>query len=318
MKNFILGIDTSAYTTSIALIDTQGNIINDFRKKLFVPEGQIGLRQQEALFQHISNLPDIVNEFTIDFNKIKTISVSNKPRNNNKSYMPVFVAGTNFGRTIAKIIGSNIIEYSHQENHISAAFFNKRFDLHSKFLTIHISGGTTEFLLTKKVCNGFETQIVGGSKDITFGQLIDRIGVYLGFKFPTGYDLEQVISDENRDTLKMPRISGSEFINLSGIENYLKNKYIEEGISIEKISFSLFNYIGKCICHIINNLNNKYEFYDIVITGGVAANKYIREFIKNDLINKFNIYFCDHEYSTDNAIGNAYLPLLDEKWVSKL
>lgn len=316
MKNYLLGIDTSAYTTSVAIIDIQGNIIYDCRKKLFVPEGQIGLRQQEALFQHINNLPDIFNEFTIDFNEVKTISVSNKPRNNNNSYMPVFIAGTNFGRTIAKVIGATFIEYSHQENHISSAFFKKKCTLHNNFLTIHISGGTAECLLTSKVHSGFETQIVGGSKDITFGQLIDRIGVYLGFKFPAGYDLEQTITDDKQQTLNMPKISGNEYINLSGIENFLKEKYDVKKISVEKISLSLFNYIGKCICHIIENLKNKYKFNDIIITGGVASNKYIRKFIENELANKFNLYICDLKYSTDNALGNAYLPLLDKKWRS--
>ncbi len=122
MKNYILGIDTSAYTTSIAIIDKQTDqVVFDMRKILQVPHGQKGLRQQDAVFQHLKNLPEIFEKICIDLNKVDTLSVSSRPRNVENSYMPVFTVGQNFGRVIAKSLNCNYAEYSHQENHIGAS-----------------------------------------------------------------------------------------------------------------------------------------------------------------------------------------------------
>ena len=83
MTKYYIGIDTSAYTTSLAVIDEWNNIVLDMRKVLEVKEGKKGLRQQEAVFQHINNLPILIESMTnkIDVFDIVTISCSNKPRN---------------------------------------------------------------------------------------------------------------------------------------------------------------------------------------------------------------------------------------------
>ena len=83
MNKYYLGIDTSAYTTSISLIDDNENIIFDLREYLKVHKNQKGLRQQEAVFQHLNNFPKLIEKLSqdFDFSKIHTISVSSKPRN---------------------------------------------------------------------------------------------------------------------------------------------------------------------------------------------------------------------------------------------
>jgi len=323
MKKYILGIDTSAYTTSCALVDYDGNILYNFKKNLEVLEGQKGLRQETAVFMHLNNLPGIINNINIDFNEIGIISVSAFPRNIKDSYMPVFVVGKNFARTLAKAVKARYIEYSHQENHISAALIDsyKIYDYSkNNILAIHISGGTTEFLISKKIDQGFSTNIVGGSMDITFGQLIDRIGVYYNFKFPSGQGMQNYLEegDFNLDKIKliMPKISGKDYINLSGVENYYKKLIDEHKYDKEVIIYSLFNYVGKCITSIIDNIDNienSEKFDKIVISGGVSANKYIREYIVNYFKNKYDIIFPKSEYSSDNSVGNAMLPLID-RW----
>ena len=63
MKNrFILGIDTSNYKTSVALTDMHQNVVCDLRKFLKVKQGEKGLRQSDALFQHVRNLPELFEE----------------------------------------------------------------------------------------------------------------------------------------------------------------------------------------------------------------------------------------------------------------
>lgn len=323
MKKYILGIDTSAYTTSCALVDYEGNILYNLKKNLEVPEGQKGLRQETAVFMHLNNLPDLINSINIDFSEIGIISVSAFPRSVENSYMPVFVVGKNFAKTLSKSIGAKYIEYSHQENHISAALIDtyKIYNYcKNNILAIHISGGTSEFLISNKISHGFNANIVGGSMDITFGQLIDRIGVYYNFKFPCGQSMQEFLenSNYNLDNIKMimPKVSGNEFINLSGVENYYKKLIDEKKHDEETIIYSLFNYVGKCIVNIINNISDNYKFERIIISGGVSANKYIRSYISN-ACSTYDIIFPKNELSADNSVGNAMLPLID-RWYNEI
>ncbi|NLJ57505.1 MAG: hypothetical protein GX339_01535 [Tissierellia bacterium] len=312
---YILGIDTSAYTTSIALIDEKSNkILADERKVLQVKKGQKGLRQQDAVFQHLKNFSKLYENINYDLSKIKIVSVSSKPRNIEGSYMPVFTVGYNYGKIIAETLNCKFIEYSHQENHISASLINHYKDV-SKMLAVHLSGGTTEFIVAEKSPKGYKTKILGGTKDITFGQLVDRIGTLMDFPFPCGLHMENYIRGKNFEKIKPPNISGGAYINLSGMENYYSNLYLSKKFTKESIIHSLFEYISKSIVHIINNLSH-IQFKTLVISGGIASNSYIRNFLRAD-IKDYEVLLPDVENSSDNAVGVAYLPIID-RWYNEI
>ncbi|MDW5300322.1 MAG: hypothetical protein SA378_09315 [Sedimentibacter sp.] len=319
MIEYILGIDTSAYTTSIALIDAKENkIIDDKRKVLLVPLGQRGLRQQDAVFQHLKNFQELYSEINVDMKLISTVAVSSRPRNVDGSYMPVFTVGQNYGKIIAETLNCSYIEYSHQENHIAASLIELYKEINDDILAIHISGGTTEFLGAKKAQKGYSTEIVGGSKDITFGQLIDRIGTLMEFPFPCGLYMEKSIQNISEvDKIKIPPIKGTTFINLSGMENYYNNLYLQNKYSKETIIYSLFNYIASCILHIIKQIQSIYCFKTIIITGGVASNNTIRNLVLEELNDKLRVIFPSKVNSSDNAVGLAYLPIID-RWYNEI
>jgi N6-L-threonylcarbamoyladenine synthase len=318
MKTYILGIDTSAYTTSIAIVNMYtGSIEFNLKKLLSVPAGQKGLRQQEAVFQHLNNFQELLSTIDLDLSKVSIVSVSSRPRNIKNSYMPVFTVGQNYGKVIAKTLNCSYIEYSHQENHISASLIDSYKEIKDNILAIHISGGTTEFLTAKKSNNGYDTEIVGGSKDITFGQLIDRIGTYMAFSFPCGLYMEEYIKDySNFDKTNYPAITKSPYINLSGIENYYKNLIDNNKYNKHSIIFSLFEYIAKCIINVVNILKENLKFKTIIITGGVAANSVIRNAITEEYSTKYSVMFPSSTNSSDNAIGVAYLPIID-RWYNE-
>lgn len=306
---YILGIDTSAYTTSIALIDEEnGEIIADERKLLEVKEGQKGLRQQEAVFQHLKNLPDLYSKITQDLSKVKIVSVSSRPRNEEGSYMPVFMAGRNFGRVISHTLNCGLIEYSHQENHISASLIQNYKNI-NEFLAVHISGGTTEFVHARKISKGFETKITGGTKDITFGQLIDRLGIMMGFPFPCGWHMEEYIKGKTYDKVPKPKPAKGSYINLSGMENYYGGLLYKS--TKEDIIASLFEYIAECIINIINSLSHL-GLKTVIISGGVASNSHIRNSILKNL-KDYEILLPAVDNSSDNALGLAFLPIID-RW----
>lgn len=319
MSKYILGIDTSAYTTSIAITDIITNeILFDKRKVLNVPSGQKGLRQQDAVFQHLKNLTELYDEIDLDLNNIEIVSVSSRPRNMEGSYMPVFIVGQNMGKTIAKTLNCQYYEYSHQENHIAASLIDDYKKINENILAIHISGGTTEFLKVNKQEIGYESIIVGGSKDITFGQLIDRVGTEMGFPFPCGIHMEKYLENNHSITnIKSPAISGDSYINLSGMENHYKNLYLSNNFTKESIINSLFKYVADCILHIIKNIKNDFCFNNIIIAGGVASNSIVRKLVLDKLNKDYNIILPTKENSSDNAVGVSFLPIID-RWYHEI
>ncbi len=319
MTDYILGIDTSAYTTSVALTDfNSGKIIADKRMILSVPEGQKGLRQQDAVFQHLKNFCKLYDEIEEDLKNVKIVSVSSRPRNVEGSYMPVFTVGQNYGKTIAKTLNCSYAEYSHQENHIAASLIEQYKEINDNILAVHMSGGTTEFLGARKAAKGYDAVIEGGTRDITFGQLIDRVGTLMEFPFPCGMHMEKYLEDNlNIENIKLPAISGESYINLSGMENCYSNLYLSAGYSKESVINSLFKYVADCILHIIKNIKSKYYFDTIILAGGVASNGIIRSLVSEKLNNEFKIILPTKENSSDNAVGVSFLPIID-RWYDEI
>ncbi|MTI70192.1 MAG: O-sialoglycoprotein endopeptidase [Firmicutes bacterium] len=310
MTNFFLGLDSSAYTTSVAVVDDNKKLVCDYRKVLKVKKGKRGLRQQEAVFQHIKNFPLLFDELSkkIDLSLIKSVAVSTKPRNIENSYMPVFKVSESIGRVFSNSRKIPFLEYSHQDGHIASGYFDSNIK-GSRILLIHISGGTTELLLITKKNSGYNIEIIGGTKDISAGQLIDRIGVKIGALFPCGKKLDE-ISKMGNIMKKIPVSTKKEWINFSGAETYFLRLLESKDYSHKDISRSVFHLITLSLANIIKYSIKKYDIEDVMIVGGVAANSYLRENLKKH-IQGGNVYFPKKEFCTDNAIGLAYLSYLN-------
>ena len=174
--------------------------------------------------------------------------------------------------------------------------------LEKPFISVHLSGGTCEILLTKYVNGHFISEIIGGTKDISAGQLIDRVGVAMGVDFPCGKELER-ISGGYQKLIKLPVNSENGYINFSGIETKTLSLINKEEQS--NLAYSLFKSVAKALSKALNYCVNEYKCSDILIVGGVIANG----IIKDDLCKNVNanVNFASVEYSTDNAFGIALL-----------
>ena len=312
MQYYALGIDTSNYTTSIALVNQDRNLILDNRKLLDVKEGQRGLRQSEALFQHVINIPTLFHELeTLSVkDKIRYISVSSRPRPREGSYMPVFCAARSYGQVLSSVLQCKYVEFSHQENHIEAAKWSINNKLDDKFIGVHISGGTTETLLIEKKNNlGYEISIVGGSSDISAGQLIDRIGVKLGYRFPAGKYLDETAMKEDTVLLNLPISVKNTFFNFSGLET--KAYKLLEQYDADTVAKSIMHSAAKTFGYAILNACSETGLKQVLCLGGVASSQYIRKYLEMFANkNNFKIYFGDGKYCTDNAVGTALLALV--------
>ena len=310
MSRLFLGIDTSNYTTSVAVIDEDLNIIHDERIILQVEKGSKGLRQQEALFQHLKNLPILFERLNIDIKNIQVVGISTRPRNVIGSYMPTFLVGEGFGRSIGAINNIKLKRFSHQEGHIGGILIKE--DISGSFYAFHLSGGTTEALRCINNRDNLLIEMVGGSLDISFGQLIDRIGVKLGLSFPCGAEMEKLAIKGEDLRLNIDVRIKDGYFNISGLENKFIDLIDKGDLKEEDILYTLFVTLGKLILKLIESFFLKGD-EKFIITGGVASNGIIRDLLI-DSAYKDNIIFGDKGLSVDNAVGIAYLAMMKEGW----
>ena len=305
----ILGIDTSNYTTSLAWLDSvQGTVIQQ-KQLLPVPEGAAGLRQSDAVFHHVRQLP-VLFRMLKDKNgeslKPDAIGVSVSPRPQEQSYMPCFLAGIAAARMLADSHGVPLHETSHQTGHIMAALFSAGCmdwvePEHKPFLAFHVSGGTTDCVLcTPDEDSVIRIEPVSGSLDLKAGQAIDRIGLMLGLKFPCGPALEQLAASSTTEA-RMRVMLRDGCCSLSGLQNQCQEK-VRRGEAPEDIARYTLNSISAAIRMMTDAAAEQTGSASVLYAGGVLSDKLIQEQLhRNDL----QTAFAEPAFSCDNAAGVA-------------
>ena len=314
MNELFLGIDTSNYTTSLCLSDGDGVIVAESKRLLPVAENACGLRQSDALFCHVKALPilaktlfDTAHGKGYSQSDIAAVGYSARPRDKEGSYMPCFLAGESVAVTLAAALGIDCFDFSHQAGHISAAVHTCGGNVgktHGKFISFHVSGGTTEILLTEKFGATYSCDIIGGTLDLNAGQAIDRTGVAMELSFPCGREMDSMSQKSERvfsnAELKVSVKDG--FINLAGLENMAK-KMIENGEPHEDICRFVFSFIAKSLKMACIQARDKVGNLPVCFAGGVMSNTLIR----GELCSLGDVFFAKPEYSCDNAYGISLL-----------
>jgi N6-L-threonylcarbamoyladenine synthase len=309
IKMKVLGIDTSNYTTSVALAEEDG--FRQSRRILAVGKGECGLRQSNALFLHTVNLPDMMRAL-MPMGKIDAVAYSAYPRDVEGSYMPCFLAGKASAESVAAVLGVPLYAFSHQAGHLMAAVKTCGDENIGKkpFLAFHASGGTTELLYAEPDENiGFSAEIVGHTLDISAGQLVDRVGVMLGLTFPCGNELEKLAKQSTAKKIPSNICVRGADCNISGAENTAA-KMLKDGKSPEDVARFAIEFVGKTIIKMSLAAREKYPDLPIIYAGGVMRNAIIKKMLAREVP---NVLFADTELSSDNAVGTAYLGL--EKFV---
>ena len=308
-KKCFVGIDTSNYTTSVALCDLEGRIIANLKAPLTVKSGERGLRQSDAVFAHVKNLPELMDrlaEALLEYEPI-AVGVSETPRMAEGSYMPCFLSGVAAAHSFAAAKNIPTYKTAHQNGHVMAALYSSGRSeelLKDRFLAFHVSGGTTDVLLItpKSDSQVFEIELVGETEDINAGQAIDRVGVMLGLNFPAGRELEN-LAKVYQGSFEKRKISVRDCrCNLSGVENIAKKLY-DNGADKEMVAAFTFDFIQRTLCEMAAQALEKYGDMPILFAGGVMSNKLMRGAISK----RFEAYFAEPEFSADNAAGVALL-----------
>lgn len=307
-EKIVLALDTSNYTTSLAALTLDGELLANIKRLLTVKEGERGLRQSDALFAHTVNLPVVMNEIApiVEGREIVCVGVSDKPRNQDGSYMPCFLAGVSVAVSLSVSLGVPLYRFSHQCGHIMAAVYSSgREDiLKTPFAAFHVSGGTTELVRVSDLGYGFSAELLGGTADLNAGQIIDRIGVRMGLPFPAGQKMEE-LALRNDKPIPKRKISVKELsANLSGLENMAAELYKETEDKPLVAAFVL-DFIGRTLIRLSEEYENRYGRSEFIYAGGVMSNS----IIKGMLGGRFNAFFAEPRLSSDNAVGVAALAL---------
>ncbi len=307
MTECFIGIDTSNYTTSAAICTKDGEVVANLKLPLPVKAGECGLRQSDAVFAHVKNLPVLMQSLhkELDGKKPVAIGVSATPRPQEGSYMPCFLSGIAAAQSFAAAANIPLLHTSHQEGHIMAALYSAgaMHLLHAeRFAAFHVSGGTTEVLLATPHASGFDIELFAATADINAGQAIDRIGVMLGLQFPCGKELEK-LAQKNEKKIPKARISVKDgYCNLSGLENMASKLWQESGDASLVAAFAQ-QFIADTLVAMTNELDARVPSLPIVYAGGVMSNRYLQ----SRLGERENTYFAEPQFSADNAAGVSLL-----------
>ena len=298
----VIGIDTSNYTTSIAFFDGADGV--NCSRLLPVKQGELGLRQSDAVFAHIKSLPELSGRLFshVRAEEITAVGVSTRPRAVEGSYMPCFMVGYSHAKMLSDALKVPLIEVSHQQGHVAASLWSAgHLELMDEpHLAWHLSGGTTELLLVEPEGKNVKCTRIGGTSDISAGQLIDRTGQLLQLPFPSGKHIDALSKEAVlKETFKVK--CNNMVFSLSGVQNKVQQFHAAHEAPAETAAYAL-RCVAKAVYLASEQALKAYPGLSIVFSGGVASNSMLREVIK-----PLKPIFSQPEFSTDNAMGVAVL-----------
>ena len=308
MRQVVVGLDTSCYTTSAAAVTADGQVVASCRKLLPVKLGERGLRQSEGVFIHVRQLPDrleALREF-IRGDEIVAVCASARPRDEEESYMPVFQVGDAQARGLAAMLGVPYFSSTHQRGHVAAAMVDSGI-APGDLLAVHLSGGTTELLSLR----GEALTLLGGTLDLHAGQVVDRVGGALGLPFPAGPHLEELALRGHAEArLPVSMEGGGLRCHLSGAESQAQRWIASGALSAEDTAMEIYDLLARTVARMILAGAAKTGIRQVLIAGGVASSALFRRLVTERIRKSdrgLRVCFGKPEYSGDNAVGTALI-----------
>jgi len=306
-----LGLDTSNYTTSAAFWPQGGDEPVQVKQLLPVKPGEMGLRQSDAVFHHVRQLPEMLEQLAPALSVgVQAVAASDRPCQTEGSYMPCFLVGAGAARQLASAMGVPLYTFTHQQGHVAAALAGSgSLELrHSPFLAFHVSGGTTDALLVQPDKQSvLSCRVVGHSLDLKAGQLIDRVGGMLGLPFPAGPALEKLAAGAEKTYAPKPTLRGCD-CHLSGVENQCRDR-LDRGEPAAEVARFCLDSVRAAVVGMTRALLSEYGPLPVVYAGGVMSNGLLRQTLQE----QFGGRFAPPAYSADNAAGIACLCRLKEE-----
>jgi len=305
-----LGIDTSYYVTSVALVDDAGRLLEDRRRPLVVAKGARGHSPAEAVWRHVKALPEVIEPVLRQYGgDMAAVAASTRPRPFEGAFLPPFKVSDGYGRTVAAALGVPFYESSHQEMHIMAGLWSAdRPPEGDQFLAVHLSGGTTELIRVTRRTGGFDEELLGATADLHAGQFVDRVGVALGLPFPAGPHLEALAAGGSPGKVTLPSHVHNRTVSFSGPET--AGQRLVGKVEAPDLALAVIHCVAKTLEKWLRPAVAETGLKEILVVGGVASNGILRERLRTMLEHRAvgaRLAFALPQFSSDNAVGTALL-----------
>lgn len=305
-----LGIDTSYYTSSVALVDATGRLLADQRRPLAVAAGERGVSPPQAVWNHLKALPEEAEPLLRAYgSRIAAVAASVRPRPAKGSYLPPFKVSEGFGRTVAAALGVPFYPTTHQEMHIMAGLWSAdRPPAGRQFLAVHLSGGTTELIRVTRRPGGFDEELLGGTMDLHAGQFVDRVGVALGLPFPAGPHLEKLAASGRPGAVRLSSVVQGLRVSFSGPETAAQR--LVGRADPGDLALAVIHCISKTLEKWLRAAVAETGLKEVLVVGGVSANQLLRVRLRSRLEHPAvgaSLAFAQPRFSTDNGVGTALL-----------
>ena len=318
-KIIVLGIETSCDETSVSVVEKSGTgrikiLSNIVRSQLDIHRDFGGVVPELAARAH-SEIIDKICSFAmkkakVKFNDLNAIAATAGP-----GLLGGLIVGTVFAKTLASALKLPFIAVNHLEGHALSVQLENQ--IAYPYLLLLVSGGHTEFTTVKKFNNYTR---IGTTLDDALGEAFDKTARLLNLGYPGGPKIEKCANNGNPDKYQFPlpliheKNCNFSFSGLkSSVAQLVLNKKITEKFKCD-VSASFQRTIAEILItktrkalDIFRDMNKKQNTVNIVVAGGVAANKYLRESLKS-IENSSNVqfFFPSLQLCTDNGAMIAY------------
>ncbi|MEK6835103.1 MAG: KEOPS complex N(6)-L-threonylcarbamoyladenine synthase Kae1 [Nanoarchaeota archaeon] len=296
-----LGIESSAHTFSVSLVNDKGKILSEKRDMYTREDG--GIIPSEAAKHHINVreklLEECFKEANLTFKDINIISFASGP-----GLAPCLLAGMEFAKKLAKENNIILVPVNHLIAHLE---IGKLFSKAKDPVFILATGANTQIIAFEEG----RYRIFGETLDTGIGNMLDKFGRAIGLGFPAGSKIEQLAKSGKYIDLGYV-VKGMD-LSFSGILTKAIDLY-KKGYSKEDLCYSLqetyFSMLTEVTERAMAHVNKK----EALLIGGVAANKRLIEMI-NIMCKerKAKFFYVPLKYSGDQAAMIAYTGILQYK-----
>lgn len=301
-NNFlILGVEGTAHTNGIGIVDAHNNILADVRSTFKPATG--GIHPRGAATNIIDNfLPNVDKAFEqaqISPDQISAVAFSRGP-----GLGPCLRATATGARSLALALNVPLIAINHPVAHIELA---KQLCGVTDPLTVYVSGGNTQIAFY----NDHKYTVLGETHDLALGNLIDQTARAIGYDLAlAGPTIEKEAALSSKKLLNLPYSVKGTTLQYSGLFTALVNHF-KAGEDPKDICYSLQEYAFSMLAEVVEKSLVISKKNDLLVTGGVAANGRLKEMIQ-DIATENNVTFhhVPRKLAGDNGVMIAVTGVL--------
>ena len=303
----IMGIETSCDETAVAIIKNGREILADEIISSATEHAKFGGVVPEIASRSHTTAIQMATERALKSANLTLDDIDAFAVTEGAGLLGALLVGVSYAKALAFSTGKPLVPVSHIRGHIAAAYLTDK-TLEPPFITILASGGHTAII---SVDDYYSLNVLGGTIDDAVGEAFDKVARVLGLQYPGGPNVEK-LAKEGRNNVKLPKmlknyVGGEYDFSYSGLKtaviNYVHNEQ-SKGNEINKadVAASFQHAAVDVLIEKAIRATKQTGYKTIAISGGVAANGYLREALKTAVEKEgLKLILPDKRYCTDNG-----------------